>query len=40
MKTFVEMRRYMANTSLIYEKVNAMEIRQIAFEEETDTRVE
>lgn len=40
MKTFVEMRKYMANASLLYEKMNAMEVRQIAFEEKTDARFE
>ena len=32
MDTFVEMRKYMANTSLLYERLNAMEIRQINLE--------
>lgn len=40
MKTFVEMRKYMANASLLYEKMNAMEVRQIAFEENTNARFE
>ena len=40
METFVEMRKYMANASLMYEKMNAMEVRQIAFEEKTDARFE
>ncbi|MCQ2492311.1 MAG: ORF6N domain-containing protein [Lachnospiraceae bacterium] len=40
MKTFVEMRKYMANASLLYQKMNAMEVRQIAFEEKTDARFE
>ena len=40
METFVEMRKYMANASLLYEKMNAMEVRQIAFEEKTDARFE
>jgi len=40
MKTFVEMRKYMANASLLYEKMNAIEVRQIAFEEKTDVRFE
>lgn len=38
MDTFVEMRKYMANTSLLYERLNAMEIRQIAYQTETDER--
>ena len=40
MKTFVEMRKYMANASLLYEKMNAIEVCQIAFEEKTDVRFE
>ncbi len=39
MKTFVEMRKYMANASLLYEKINSMEVRQIAFEEKTDGKL-
>jgi len=35
MKTFVEMRKYMANTTLLYERVNEMEMRQISFQKET-----
>ena len=35
MKTFVEMRKYMTNTTLLYERVNEMEIRQISFQKET-----
>ncbi len=34
--TFVEMRKYMANTSLLYERLNAMEVRQINYQTETD----
>ncbi len=40
METFVEMRKYMANASLLYEKMNAIEVCQIAFEEKTDVRFE
>lgn len=31
METFVEMRKYMANTSLLYDRMNAIEERQIRF---------
>ena len=31
MDTFVEMRKYMANTSLLYERLNAIEVRQINY---------
>lgn len=40
MDTFVEMRKYMANTSLLFERINAMEIRQINYQTETDERFE
>lgn len=40
MKTFVEMRKYMANASLFYEKMNSIEVRQVAYEEKTDARLE
>jgi len=34
-KTFVEMRKYMANTTLLYERVNEMVMRQLSFQKET-----
>ena len=40
METFVEMRKYMANTSLLYERLNAIEVRQINYQTETDERFE
>ncbi len=40
MDTFVEMRKYMANTSLLYERLNAMEARQINYQAKTDERFE
>ena len=40
MDTFVEMRKYMTNTSLLYERLNAMEVRQINYQAETDERFE
>ena len=40
METFVEMRKYMANASLLYEKLNALELRQLTFEENTDAKFE
>ncbi|MCM1287546.1 MAG: ORF6N domain-containing protein [Clostridium sp.] len=40
MDTFVEIRKYMANTSLLYERLNAMEIRQRNYQTETDERFE
>lgn len=38
MKTFVEMRKYMANTSLLYDRMNAMEERQITYQNETNEK--
>lgn len=40
MDTFVEMRKYMAHTSLILEKVNQMEVRQIEDQRRNDERFE
>lgn len=40
MKTFVEMRRYMANTSLLYDRMNTMEERQIIYQNETNEKFE
>ena len=36
MRTFVEMRKYMANTSLLYDRVNTMEERQIIYQNESN----
>ena len=38
MKTFVEMRKYMANTSLLYDRMNAIEERQITYQNETNEK--
>ena len=40
MRTFVEMRKYMANTSLLYDRMNAMEERQITYQNETNEKFE
>ncbi len=40
MDTFVKMRKYMANTSLLYERLNAMEVRQINYQTKTDEHFE
>ena len=40
MKTFVEMRKYMANTTLLYDRMNTMEERQITYQNETNKRFE
>ncbi len=38
METFVEMRKYMANTSLLYDRMNAMEEKQIIYQNETNEK--
>ena len=40
MRTFVEMRKYMANTSLLYDRMNTMEERQITYQNETNEKFE
>ena len=40
METFVEMRRYMASTSLIHQRLDSIEQRQISYQKETDERFE
>ena len=37
-ESFVEMRKYMANASLLHERLNNMEVRQISFQKETEER--
>ena len=38
MDSFVDMRKYMASTSLLHERLNNMEIRQINYQRETEER--
>ena len=38
MDSFVEMRRYMASASLLHERLNTIELRQINFQKETEER--
>lgn len=38
METFVEMRKYMVNTSLLYDRVNAIEERQIIYQNDTNEK--
>lgn len=40
MDTFVEMRKYAANSSLIYDRVNTIEMRQSLYQEQTDRKLE
>lgn len=38
MDTFIEMRKYMSNTALLYERLNAVETRQTNYQAKTDER--
>lgn len=38
MDTFVEIRRYVANTTLLYEKVNSIELKQSQYQKSTDEK--
>jgi len=40
METFVEMRRYMANSALMFEKINEVEFKQIEYQKKTEERFE
>ena len=40
MESFVEMRKYMASTSLLHERLNAIEVRQTSYQKETEERFE
>lgn len=40
MDTFVEMRRYLANTSIMYERLGEVEARQISYQQQTDEKFE
>lgn len=40
METFVEMRKYMANTSMLCDRMTAMEVRQFRYQSETEERLE
>ena len=40
MDSFVEMRRYMASTSLIHQRLDNIELRQMSYQKETDERFE
>jgi len=40
MDSFVEMRRYMASTSLIHQRLDNIELRQISYQKKTDERFE
>jgi hypothetical protein len=38
MNTFVEMRKFLTNNSLMFERINEMEVKQLAFQKSTDER--
>lgn len=40
MRTFVEMRRFIANSSLLYERVNQVELKQLEYQKQTDEKLE
>ena len=40
MDTFVEMRLYLANTSIMYDRLGEMEARQISYQQQTDEKFE
>lgn len=40
MDTFVDIRKYMANNALLYEKVNNIELKQLEFQKNTDEKFE
>lgn len=40
MDTFVDIRKYMANNALLYEKVNSIELKQLEFQKNTDAKFE
>lgn len=40
MNTFVEMRRFMANSSLVLSRINELEVKQLSYQKETDDKFE
>ena len=40
MSTFVEMRRFMANNSVVLDRINEMEVKQLLYQKETDGKFE
>ena len=40
MRTFVEMRRFMANNSLVLSRINEIEVKQLSYQKETDDKFE
>ncbi|MGN1405560.1 MAG: ORF6N domain-containing protein [Erysipelotrichaceae bacterium] len=40
MKSFVEMRHFMANNSLMFERISTIELKQLAYQKQTDEKME
>ena len=40
MRTFVEMRRFIANNSLVLSRINELEVKQLSYQKETDDKFE
>ena len=40
MRTFVEMRRFMANNSIVLSRINELEVKQLSYQKETDDKFE
>lgn len=40
MRTFVEMRRFIANNALLFERISAVELRQLEYQKQTDEKLE
>ncbi len=40
MKSFVEMRRFIANNSLLFERISTVELRQLEYQKQTDEKLE
>lgn len=40
MRTFVEMRRFIANNSLLFERISSVELRQLEYQRKTDEKLE
>ena len=40
MKSFVEMRRFIANNALLFERISTVELRQLEYQKQTDEKLE
>lgn len=39
MKSFIEMRRFMANNNLLFERISNMELKQLEYQKQTDAKL-